>query len=84
MNKAMVVILFIVSVIGVIFLSTACAKVGEPKHGSSRLIIAEIDGEWTTVYDKETKVMYLLRETTHAVGITVLLNADGKPLLWED
>lgn len=43
---------------------------------------AIVDGyEFSILYDKETKVMYLLRYNT---GLTVMLDADGKPLLWEE
>ena len=33
-------------------------------------------------YDKETKVMYLVSNIYKGGGITVLVNADGKPLLY--
>lgn len=35
------------------------------------------------VVDRETKVCYLYGPGTHATFITVLLDADGKPLIWE-
>lgn len=34
------------------------------------------------VYDKETKVMYLISEIYKGGGITVLVDKDGKPLLY--
>ena len=34
-------------------------------------------------YDKETKVMYLISNIYKGRGITVLVDADGKPLLYE-
>lgn len=34
-------------------------------------------------YDKETKVMYLVSNIDKGGGITVLVDADGKPLLYE-
>ena len=34
-------------------------------------------------YDKETKVMYLISAIYNGGGITVLVDADGKPLLYE-
>lgn len=33
-------------------------------------------------YDKETKVMYLISATYKGGGITVLVDKDGKPLLY--
>lgn len=84
MNRAIAVILFIASVIGVIFLSTVCGKDGEPYHDSSRMVVAEQDGDWTILYDKKTKVMYMSVQLYSKYGLTVMLDADGKPLLWED
>ena len=84
MNKAMVIILFIASVIAVIFLSTACAKVGEPYHDSSRMVVAEKDGYWTILYDRKTMVMYMSVQLDSRYGLTVMLDADGKPLLYEE
>lgn len=34
-------------------------------------------------YDKETKVMYLVSDIYKGGGITVLVDKDGKPLLYE-
>ena len=34
-------------------------------------------------YDKETKVMYLISDIYKGGGITVLVDRDGKPLLYE-
>ena len=35
-------------------------------------------------YDKETKVMYLITDIYKGGGITVLVDKDGKPLLYEE
>lgn len=35
------------------------------------------------VYDKETKVQYWKARTSYGLGLTVLLDAEGKPLLYE-
>ena len=32
---------------------------------------------------KETKVIYILNEEMYQGGMTPLLNADGRPILWE-
>jgi hypothetical protein len=38
----------------------------------------------SVVYDKETKVMYLVVNIYNGGGITVLVDAEGKPLLYEE
>lgn len=35
-------------------------------------------------YDKETKVMYLISDIYKGEGVTVLVDKDGKPLLYEE
>lgn len=42
------------------------------------------EDEYTIVlYDKETKVMYLFVKNGYGGGLTVLVNADGTPMLYE-
>lgn len=36
------------------------------------------------LYDKETKVMYLFVKNGYGGGLTVLVNADGTPMLYEE
>jgi hypothetical protein len=44
----------------------------------------EQTGTWEIVYHKETKVMYAVSYGSYNCGtFTVLLDADGKPMLWE-
>lgn len=40
---------------------------------------------WIVVYHKETKVMYVVSMSSYNCGnFTLLVNADGTPMLWED
>lgn len=84
MNKAKWAIIFIACVMVALFLSTACAKVGDPYRGSNRMVVAEENGNWTILYDKKTRVMYMAVSLSSRYGLTVMLDADGKPLLWEE
>lgn len=34
--------------------------------------------------DRETGVMYFYHQSGYAGGLTVMLDKDGKPLIWED
>lgn len=49
-----------------------------------------LDSEWIDtnsyakiVVDKETGVMYFMLDISRGGGITVMVDADGKPLIWE-
>ena len=49
-----------------------------------------LDSEWIDtnsyakiVVDKETGVMYFMLDISSGGGITVMVDSDGKPLIWE-
>ena len=41
------------------------------------------EGSFYILVDKETKVMYLCQDNPYQYGMTVLLDSDGKPMLYE-
>lgn len=50
----------------------------------SRFVTVERTGMWMVVYDDETKVMYSVSYGVYNNGtFTMLVNADGTPLLYE-
>ena len=50
----------------------------------SMFVLIEDAASYQIVYHKETKVMYAISVGYYNLGIfTVMLDADGKPLLWE-
>ena len=60
-----------------------CASEEAEKNGGADRF-KEVDYENCSVYiDKETKVMYLWVKNGSGGGLTVMLNADGTPMLWE-
>lgn len=50
----------------------------------SRFIEVEHSNFWVVVYDKETLTMYVVSNSGYNHGnFTLLVDADGKPLLWD-
>lgn len=49
----------------------------------SRFIVVEECGDYKIFVDTETNVMYLELNYRNS-GITVILNSDGTPMLWEN
>lgn len=50
------------------------------------IIVSKADmrlGEYYLLVDKETRVQYLMNSSSYTSGITVLVDADGKPILYE-
>ena len=54
-------------------------------EGQSMFVLVESTPLWRVVYHRETKVMYAVSRGTYSQGIfTLLVNADGSPMLWEE
>jgi len=48
-------------------------------------VSSEMGNHFAVVYDKKTKVMYAMNNEGYTTGVlTMLVNADGSPRLWEE
>jgi len=68
-------------------LVTGCAEVesaqSEPVE-VSRFMEVENSWKWRVVVDRETSVMYAVSNGSYNIGtFTLLVDADGKPLIWK-
>lgn len=68
---------------------TACAKVEKEndnkQNETSMFVEVEETGDWRVVYHKDTKVMYVVSCGGYNRGdFTLLVNADGTPMLWSE
>lgn len=55
------------------------------KNETSRMVTVESTGGYQIVYDKYTKVMYAVSAGGYNLGtFTLLVDANGNPLLYED
>lgn len=60
-------------------------SVNDNNKDTSMFVEIEQTGVWKVVYHKETKVMYVVSWGAYNGGtFTLLVDADGKPMLWED
>ena len=71
-----------------ILLLTGCAltkrETIEEPDDKSRFVTIERTMAWRVCVDRETKVMYAVSSGGYNVGnFTLLVDADGKPLLWK-
>ena len=76
-------IIMILVVIGMLFILTGCTNnsVAEEEKRFQRI---SNEGNFYVVYDKKTKVMYSVSNSYYNFGImTLLVNSEGKPLLYE-
>lgn len=55
----------------------------EYKVGNVYLVKVEDSKSFAIFVHKETRVMYLANTETYRFGLSVMLNTDGTPMLWE-
>ena len=83
-KKILTLIMVVTIVLGLAgYATTTAESVGS--DDSSMFVVIETTTDWDIVYHKETKVMYAVGGgTTKTTGVfTVLVNADGTPMLYE-
>lgn len=88
MKKKIVYLLLIL--IMPLMLFSGCGNNAQTSSNGSEFIIGDIvfikvirGDDFDIFVDKNTKVMYIFNKTTYQGGLTVLVNADGTPMLWE-
>jgi hypothetical protein len=79
--------ILILSMLSMLLLS-GCKKVesvNDDDKDTSMFVIIEQTGTWEIVYHKEAKVMYAVSSGAYNGGtFTLLVDENGKPMLWED
>ena len=86
MNKKITVAVFAI----IALVTTACgsntvADAGKAQEQATMFEQHKIDGFYSILVDKETGVCYLeYKFSCYQYGITVMLNADGTPKIWEE
>lgn len=79
----MLVLILALSVFAACTMATVPMEEQEPNY-KSMFVVVEITSSWKVVYHKDTRVMYAVSNYSHNAGhFTLLVDADGNPLLWE-
>lgn len=75
----------VMTALGVTLLMSGCAQyeTGENQQEENRLMVIEDTWTYRIYVDKETMVMYLRTKQGYGEALCVMVDADGKPLLWE-
>ena len=81
-------IICITLIIAILCFCVGCDKTEVDRKTSSEksmFVIVEHTGTWKVVYHKDTKVMYVVSSAPKNYGkFTLLVDADGKPMIWEN
>lgn len=87
MEKKAIIITLLVAIL-IISAIVLCACDTETYEDDDRFVAVatyQTSGAYERVlYDKETKVMYLFVKAGYGGGLTVLLNPDGTPMLYDE
>lgn len=86
MKKLFALMIALVLCLCLIACSTPASPEVEAKEDTNTSMFVEVETafNWYVVYHRETKVMYAVSRGTYNLGtFTVMLNADGTPMLWE-
>lgn len=83
MKKLVLTFLLAVSVLTVSGCSDGMDE--EPRADTSKMFTrVETCGSFEVVYDKDTKVMYVVSLASYNCGnVTLLVNSDGTPKIWK-
>lgn len=64
---------------------TGCSEVEKKTSEEWEFVTVESTSLWYIVYHKKTKVMYAVSQRAYNKGtFTLLVNADGTPMIWEE
>ena len=77
-------VLLVVLVVFVLASDCTSSEASVQDHFEGRFDEYPMEHNLKIYVDKETGVCYLWRKSGYGAGMTVMLDADGMPLLWED
>ena len=82
--KRLLVVLMAIALCACLLVGCGSPEAGESISKSSFFAIVEDGQGYYIVYHKDTKVMYTLSTASYNMGnFTLLVNADGTPMIWE-
>lgn len=82
--KKLKIVLLGTMILGGLLLLTGCSTTSE-SASNERFVTISDEGTFKIVYDRETKVQYAVSNCSSNYGtVTLLVDADGKPLLYQE
>lgn len=84
MKKIFCFLLLVLVVLILVFSCGTESEAGEPNPFADRFATCDASSHSIVIVDRLTGVCYLWRKTGYGAGMTVLLDADGTPLLYEE
>lgn len=82
MKRCMAVLLVLVMVV-TMMVGCAITPIVEDVETGERFVVVVTQGANTVYADTETGVMYYFHKSGYGGGMTVMVDADGNPLIWD-
>lgn len=84
--KKKIIVILILAIALTMFVACGSVRISREVNESeaeSMFVVVETSSIWEIVYHKETRVMYAVSYSMYNCGsFTLLVDADGNPLLW--
>lgn len=82
--KKLIAIFMAISLCACLFVGCGVEELYRDTWADSGFTLIDVQGQMDYVYHNETKVVYVfIRYDSYRAGMTVLLNPDGTPMIWE-
>lgn len=81
--KKLFVIFMAIALCACLFAGCSDEELHRGDWTDSGFTLIEVQGQMDYVYHNETKVIYVFMRDGYQAGMTVLLNPDGTPMIWE-
>lgn len=84
-KKFLIIIVVITMILGLVGCSGTTVENANESNKSSMFVVVESTSLWDVVYHNDTKVMYIVSKGFYNQGtFTVMLDAEGDPLIYEE
>lgn len=82
MKRCMAILLVLVT-LAVMLVGCASTPIVEDAQTGDRFVVVVSQSSNTVYADTETGVMYYFHKSGYSGGMTVMVDADGNPLIWD-
>lgn len=77
-------VILLLACLVMVYMLTGCNAATAEKDEQDMFALVEKEASWIVVYHVDTRVMYVVSRGVYNYGtFTMLVNADGSPMIWE-
>lgn len=77
-------VILLLACLVMVYMLTGCDTETAEREEQDMFALVEKEASWLVVYHVDTRVMYVVSRGVYNYGtFTLLVNADGSPMIWE-